>query len=253
MKQPRPFFLALIATLCCLCCTPARTANVPTNAFEVWDDAVVALIEQSPKSGNWRLFCSAFFVAPSNILVTAAHCTDVVLTQDESDMAEIFGLWPAIEGREMAFVDWRSTGAKDISEVKEVQRATILAVDHASDLALLSVKGKALPHSALSLASDEPQQGDRIYTLGHTMAMPWSLSDGIIGAIRLMDGVRGDEKIKYVQTAYGANLGNSGGPLLSTDGKVLGVCSFKILDSSLTFYVHVDVLKEFLAANAISL
>jgi Trypsin-like peptidase domain len=97
----------------------------------------------------------------------------------------------------------------------------VIADDPERDLALIKVPGKGLPY--LNLADSENfAVGQRVLAIGSPLGLENSVSDGIISALRT------DEKGKsWIQTTAPASHGNSGGPLLVMDGKVIGVLTWK--------------------------
>lgn len=97
---------------------------------------------------------------------------------------------------------------------------SVLAFDERRDLAIIKISGFALP--TLELAnSNEISAGDSVILIGTAKGLEGSVTVGVISAIREMEGVR------LIQTDAATNPGNSGGPLLSALGKVVGVIDFK--------------------------
>jgi len=100
--------------------------------------------------------------------------------------------------------------------------ARVLGVDATTDIALLKVSAGPLP--ALRLGSSHViSVGDPVIAIGNPFGLGQSVTAGILSArARTLEQ---DPYIDFLQTDAAINFGNSGGPLLSTDGAVVGVTS----------------------------
>jgi serine protease Do len=100
--------------------------------------------------------------------------------------------------------------------------AKILGADAVTDIALLKVDGIKLP--ALRLGSSQAVSvGDAVIAIGNPYGLGQSVSAGIISArSRTLED---DPYIDFLQTDAAINHGNSGGPLMTPDGAVVGVTS----------------------------
>jgi len=100
--------------------------------------------------------------------------------------------------------------------------AKIVGVDAVTDIALLKISAGNLP--ALRFGSSQTVSvGDAVIAIGNPFGLGQSVSAGIISArARILEE---DPYIDFLQTDAAINHGNSGGPLLATDGTVIGVTS----------------------------
>jgi len=100
--------------------------------------------------------------------------------------------------------------------------AKIVGVDAVTDIALLKISAGNLP--ALRFGSSQTVSvGDAVIAIGNPFGLGQSVSAGIISArARTLEE---DPYIDFLQTDAAINHGNSGGPLLSMDGTVIGVTS----------------------------
>jgi serine protease Do len=100
--------------------------------------------------------------------------------------------------------------------------AKIIGADAVTDIALLKVFAGNLP--ALQFGSSEAVSvGDAVIAIGNPFGLGQSVSAGIISARQRI--LEEDPYIDFLQTDAAINHGNSGGPLLSIDGTVIGVTS----------------------------
>jgi serine protease Do len=100
--------------------------------------------------------------------------------------------------------------------------AKVVGADPATDIALLRVTAGTLP--ALQLGSSANiAVGEAVIAIGNPFGLGQSVTAGIVSARgRTLEA---DPYIDFLQTDAAINSGNSGGPLLSTDGAVIGVTS----------------------------
>lgn len=100
--------------------------------------------------------------------------------------------------------------------------AQIVGADAPTDIALLKIDARHLP--ALRLGSSaRAAVGAAVVAIGNPFGIGQSATAGIISARgRLLVG---DPYLDFLQTDAAINHGNSGGPLLSADGTVIGVTS----------------------------
>ena len=95
--------------------------------------------------------------------------------------------------------------------------ARVVKVNHARDLALLKAEGN-FSYFELDADRSHYQTGNSVLALGNPMDEYWSVSEGIISALK------NDNGVDMIQTDVSSNRGNSGGPLVSKEtGKVVGV------------------------------
>jgi serine protease Do len=98
--------------------------------------------------------------------------------------------------------------------------AQVVGVDATTDIALLRVSAGRLPALHLG-SSDKVSVGDPVIAIGNPFGLGQSVTAGILSArARVLEE---DPYIDFLQTDAAINLGNSGGPLLATDGAVVGV------------------------------
>jgi serine protease Do len=100
--------------------------------------------------------------------------------------------------------------------------AKILGSDAVTDIALLKIPASNLPVLRLG-SSQAVSVGDAVIAIGNPFGLGQSVSAGIISARARM--LEDDPYIDFLQTDAAINRGNSGGPLLDTDGTVVGVTS----------------------------
>ncbi len=100
--------------------------------------------------------------------------------------------------------------------------AKILGADAVTDIALLKIDVGHLPVLRLG-SSASVAVGDPVIAIGNPFGLGQSVSAGIISArARTLED---DPYIDFLQTDAAINHGNSGGPLLTVDGTVVGVTS----------------------------
>jgi S1-C subfamily serine protease len=135
----------------------------------------------------------------------------------------------------------------------EVVRANVIKIDLQRDLALLepfSIPSRIRP---LDISSqDSIDVGTDVFAIGHPTGEAWTFTKGIVSQFRpayeWSEGPRDSKHLATViQTQTPINPGNSGGPLLTEDGKIVGVNSFKARDTEgLNFAVAAKDIRVFL-------
>jgi len=140
-----------------------------------------------------------------------------------------------------------ATGIQTITNEQKSKTATYIGHSNTFDLALLKISGD---YNSLEIGnSDEIQAGEKVIAIGNPLGLQFSVSEGIISAIHRI-GPNGMNA--YIQTDAALNPGNSGGPLINKQGKVIGINNFKIgSGESLGFALESNYLKSII--NDISL
>jgi serine protease Do len=99
----------------------------------------------------------------------------------------------------------------------------VLDWDEVKDIALVKLEATARPLNRLCLTN--PPVGARAYVIGAPKGFEFSLSDGLVSQVRVVDG------FAQYQISCPISPGNSGGPVLNTGGEVLGVVSWSSKDA----------------------
>ena len=137
-------------------------------------------------SGSYTGMATGFFVSADGQIATSYHVID----------------------NSMSFVAYLSDGST-------YQITEILACDKAADLAIVKIeKTDCIP---LKIASNLPEIGEKIYTLGNPYGYTNTFSEGIVSAVRNVND------IASIQFSAPISGGNSGGALLNAHGEVVGV------------------------------
>lgn len=127
--------------------------------------------------------------------------------------------------------------ANAITADKRTLSMTLVGFDVDLDLALLKVEGD-YPFLEFEV-SDNVQIGEKVIAIGNPLGLSFSVSEGIVSA----KGRLGQNNLPaYIQTDAALNPGNSGGPLINTNGRVIGINNFKIQGESLGFALESDYI-----------
>jgi putative serine protease PepD len=105
--------------------------------------------------------------------------------------------------------------------------ATLVGEEANSDLALIKTDPSGLGLKPLTLAqSSEVDIGDQVYAIGNPYGLEETLTRGIVSALdRQISAPDGATISGVIQTDAALNPGNSGGPLVDDQGRVVGVNS----------------------------
>ncbi len=116
--------------------------------------------------------------------------------------------------------------------------ASVDVADEERDLCRLSVSGFSAP--SVSIGSIETVRvGQRVFAIGAPQGLDLTISDGIVSALREMQGGR------VIQTSAPVSPGSSGGGLFDTSGKLIGIVTFQTrTGQNLNFAVPADWVSE---------
>ncbi len=98
--------------------------------------------------------------------------------------------------------------------------AKIIGTDPDSDIAVVKIDAENLPFLELA-DSDTLEVGEWVLAIGNPLGFSHTVTAGIVSAKGRSVGLADIEN--FIQTDAAINRGNSGGPLLNLDGKVVGI------------------------------
>ena len=174
-------------------CVPILLAALsqPVLAQSAIEGALAAtvIIETFGPDGQGQGHGSGFVTSGDGTIVTAAH---------------------VIEGATSAIVRFQNGEELDVEGVIEV--------DWAKDFAIVRVAGFDLRTVSLGNV-DDVSVGQRVIVIGAPIdpTLAGTVSDGLVAAIRMMDGTR------HIQISAPTSPGNSGGPVMTEQGQVIGL------------------------------
>ena len=154
------------------------------------------------------------------------------------DIGAIITNWHVIQNAKVVGVIFKKDGE---IEKSDVMVADVIGYDATKDLAVLRLNGK-VPNDVneLKLSNQLPEIGSDVHAIGHPGSLSWTYTKGYVSQIR------SNYKWNYEKTLHEASIiqtqtpispGNSGGPLINSEGELLGVNSFKAQGENLNFAV----------------
>jgi serine protease Do len=193
----------------------ALAARVAPSVVQIVAIGYATISAESATTGNLlaqqRAGGSGVILDPSGYIVTNAH---VVL------------------GARRARVVLPPAAPADAHSIVRPQgrslEATLVGIDTETDLAVLKVEAQGLP--ALPIGdSDELRQGHVVVAFGSPLGLDNSVTLGVVSAVGRQRGP--EDPMVYVQTDAPINPGSSGGPLVDTAGRLVGINTFIISQS----------------------
>ena len=123
-------------------------------------------------------------------------------------------------------------------------RASVVGLDHATDLAVVRATGPAPRHASFG-GSAGLRVGQLVVAIGNPLGFSSTVSAGVVSALgRTMRARDGRAMEGIIQSDVALNPGNSGGPLVDSRGRVVGVNTAIILGAQgISFSVPVDTAK----------
>lgn len=135
--------------------------------------------------------------------------------------------------------------------------ATIVGTDAQTDLAIIKIEATGLKAAELG-DSDSVKVGEFAMAVGNPLGLSSSVTTGIISAVNRK--VTDDEKNTYnaIQTDAAINSGNSGGALVNSEGKVIGINTLKLsgtgvegIGFAIPINSTIDVYKQLIQYNKV--
>ena len=109
---------------------------------------------------------------------------------------------------------------------RNVYKATVVKVDAEHDLALIRIEATGLPFLRIGNASIVTRQ-DPVWVFGFPFAQ--DIGGGLSATSGHITAIQTKEPNRLFQTDAAVNPGNSGGPLISNQGEVIGVLTTKFI------------------------
>ncbi|MCX6089816.1 MAG: trypsin-like peptidase domain-containing protein [Candidatus Atribacteria bacterium] len=132
-----------------------------------------------------------------------------------SPQGDVITNWHVVEGAYSAIIKATDGNSYQITKV--------LGGDKESDLALLSVDTRKIPVQFLPIVSSPPEVGERVMVMGNPLALEFSVSDGIVAAIRTIPEYT---KGNVIQITAPVSPGSSGSPVVNMQGEVVAVAFY---------------------------
>lgn len=165
--------------------------------------------------------------------------------------------WHVVKGSQNAGIFFKPQIEGDKPAENSLLMARVVKVDPTFDLALLQLPTSPQNLLPIKFASEaDIQIGADVHAIGHPTGEAWTYTKGIISQYRrnfAWKTEEGSHRANVIQTQTPINPGNSGGPLITDDGKLIGVNSFKETGEGLNFAVSIVDVNTFLQLTSSSI
>lgn len=198
----------------------AAEANTPAQLVERLRPSL-ATIRIREADGRRGSLGTGFVVSADGLLATSLH---------------VIG-----QGREFSV---------EMSDGSRPKVLTVEAFDRAVDLVLIRVEvDPEEPLQPIPLRKEEVLQGTPILAMGNPLGLLESVVTGVVSAIRTIEGQ------ERLQLAMPVEKGNSGGPVVDMDGKLVGIVNMKsTLETNIAFAIPAGNLRVLMESpSAISI
>jgi S1-C subfamily serine protease len=168
-----------------------------TALLDAYSDAVMSVVDRVAPSvvavADGRGAGSGVVITPDGYVLTNAHVVE------------------RSEAPRVGFADGRSS------------RARVVGRDASSDLAVLRLDADGFAAAELG-DSDELRVGQLVIAIGNPLGYQSTVTTGVVSALgRSLQGRDGRPIEGVIQTDAALNPGSSGGPLVDTRGRVIGI------------------------------
>jgi S1-C subfamily serine protease len=164
---------------------------------------------------------------------------------------DILTNWHVINGYTAAVIFFKPLVGTDVENSKAYVGKLVDQAE-TSDLALLHLTEDPPSKTSISIGNiSSVQVAEDIHVIGHPEGNPWSYSTGVVSQIRdgfewtYTDGSKHQAKVLQLQTAI--SPGNSGGPVLDDQGRLLGLIAMSQEGQNLDYAVAADVIQNFVS------
>ncbi len=118
-------------------------------------------------------------------------------------------------------------------EGKVVGEAELVVADPANDIAVLRPKFREPGHPAILFAPTPAMMGERVFTLGYpapdVLGVALKMTSGEVSALAGNDFQSGrSDDARFLQVSIPIHSGNSGGPVIDTQGRAVGIVISKM-------------------------
>ena len=151
-----------------------------------------------------------------------------------------------IAGQNHVITNYHVIAGSKIVAVEDYKKdrfvANVVMANPKVDLAFLHIEGFENTETTITLQENiEVANTNKIYIHGYPFGMPYTVTEGIVSSVNQPMGAR-----HYLQTDAAVNPGNSGGPMLNTQGNVVAVTTSKFTEAdNVGFGIkHIDLIKE---------
>lgn len=127
--------------------------------------------------------------------------------------------------------------------------ATLVGLDPTSDVAVLQLAPERPAIVPILLGnSDALRIGQQTMVVGSPFGLGFTLTTGIISGVGPSQGMTPFAPSRLIQTTAPLNPGNSGGPLVDSQGQVVGIATATLLGAqNIGFAIPINVAKHVLA------
>jgi hypothetical protein len=184
--------------------------------FKKYKEAVVKIVirQQHIPIGTG----AGFFVGKDGVLITNYHVMKSVL-KTGSFTADVI----LADGRKVT--DFKVSNCHD---------------ERGLDVCILKLPIK--PAKWFEITKYDPSPGETVYAIGHPEGLDFSITNGIISAVRLSPA-----HVQEIQVTAAISPGNSGGPIFNSHGKLIGVAAkFYKEGQNLNFGIGIRELRDFM-------
>lgn len=215
-----------------------ETSALPTSTSSTGTVQTVSLSDYSDTA-----IYSANKVLPSIVGITVEYTVTSNFMQGMSQLAQAQGSGIIISKDGYILTNNHIINSTDSSTYYEVSKATkvyvylyndttpyeakIIGTDEQTDLAVIKIEKDDLTPAELG-DSSSVKIGEFAMAIGNPLGMQSSVTSGIISAVNRT--VTGENGTTYtlIQTDAAINSGNSGGALVNSEGKVIGINTLKL-------------------------
>ena len=144
-------------------------------------------------------------------------------------------------------IDGMTSAVIICADGKEYEVEGVIGYSEELDIAILSTS--CLQSVPLVKRTEDVITGENVYALGSSLGLTGTFSQGIVSSSsRMIDGM------EYIQITAPISHGNSGGPLLDSEGKVVGITSAGFVDGqNINLAIPIGVLEAVDKTKNISL
>ena len=215
-----------------------ETSTIPASTSNTGTVQTVSLSNYSDTA-----IYSANKVLPSIVGITVEYTVTSNFMQGMSQLAQAQGSGIIISKDGYILTNNHIINSTDSSVYYEVSKATkvyvylyndttpyeakIIGTDEQTDLAVIKIEKDYLTDAELG-NSNSVKIGEFAMAIGNPLGMQSSVTSGIISAVNRT--VTGENGTTYtlIQTDAAINSGNSGGALVNSEGKVIGINTLKL-------------------------